>query len=214
LQKLGQVMLEKAELFPNARPSDLFDSFCNGESVDAVLVLKNILKHLGGIWPSRLIYRKFPMGDTWSHPSLGPPQSFNSLVPFHKLSQWLTYSILEACHFGNVAVINADQLTGLPEYRNGGLFLDLDLIQFKNPKFRECGLTPEMPVTIEWRALTVCLLDQLAERLRVKLNMDSTHLPLAKVLEGGSWWAGRKIAGIKRSSGAPPVKIISDGTVF
>jgi hypothetical protein len=47
-----------------------------------------------------------------------------------------------------------------------------------------------------------------------KLNKTEADFPLAKVLEGGSWWAGRKIAKIKRPDSSPPLKIISDGTVF
>lgn len=214
LQKLGKIMSENPLIFPNTRPSDLFETFSDGECVDAVLLLKSLLKNLGGIWPSRLVYKKFPLGDTWSHPLLGATHSFESFVPFHKLSQWLSYSILEACLFGNLKVNQVEQLTGLPEYRNGGLFIDLGLIELKNKKFIDCGLTPEMPVTIEWRALTINLLDQLAERIQRKLQMNAEQLPLAKVLEGGSWWAGRKIAASKRPSGSPPVKIISDGTVF
>jgi hypothetical protein len=44
--------------------------------------------------------------------------------------------------------------------------------------------------------------------------MDQHQLPLAAVLEGGTWWAGRKIAAERRSGGAPPIRVVSDGTVF
>ena len=70
------------------------------------------------------------------------------------------------------------------------------------------------PLVLEWRALTVALLDRLAEALRRRLDMDAITLPLAKVLEGGTWSAGRQIAREKRADGAPPIKVISDGTVF
>jgi hypothetical protein len=39
-------------------------------------------------------------------------------------------------------------------------------------------------------------------------------LPLAKVLQGGTWAAGRQIAADRRPQGRPPIQIISDGTVF
>ena len=39
-------------------------------------------------------------------------------------------------------------------------------------------------------------------------------LPLAKILEGGTWAAGRAMAFARRPDGSPPVRIISDGTVF
>jgi hypothetical protein len=214
LQKLGSIITENKNTFTTARPSDLMNLFIDGNQVDAVQVLKTILKYLGPIWPSRLSLNNHALGDTWSHPSLGEPGSFESLVPFHKLSQWLSYSILDACLLGGYQVVNVAELTGLPEYRNGGLFLDLEIIKLKDPRYETCGLTPDMPVTIEWRALTVTLLDELARRLQKKLNLSPEQFPLAKVLEGGSWWAGRRIAAEKRKDASPPVKINSDGTVF
>jgi hypothetical protein len=67
---------------------------------------------------------------------------------------------------------------------------------------------------VEWRALTVALLDETASLVRERLGMDARSLPLAKVLEGGTWSAGRRIARERRADGSPPVSIVSDGTVF
>ncbi len=67
---------------------------------------------------------------------------------------------------------------------------------------------------MEWRALTVALIDRLAERVRARLGRDPEALPLAKVLEGGTWSAGRRLAAAKRPGGAPPLRLESDGTVF
>ena len=39
-------------------------------------------------------------------------------------------------------------------------------------------------------------------------------LPLAKVLQGGTWTAGRVIARENRPDGSPPIKVASDATVF
>jgi Protein of unknown function (DUF1688) len=58
------------------------------------------------------------------------------------------------------------------------------------------------------------LLDAIARPIRQKLGMDAVSLPLAKILEGGTWSAGRRIAREKRADGGPPLAIISDGTVF
>ena len=57
------------------------------------------------------------------------------------------------------------------------------------------------------------LLDRLADTIRQKLNLSSTELPLAKILQGGTWTAGRRIASELRG-GLPPIQIESDGTVF
>jgi hypothetical protein len=69
-------------------------------------------------------------------------------------------------------------------------------------------------LVVEWRALTIALLDRLALVIREKLNMDARELPLAKILEGGSWAAGRAIARERRLDGVPPIQVTSDGTVF
>lgn len=215
LHSLGKTMEFSPNIFPNLRPSDLLDLFLEkNNSVSAVKVLDAVLKHLGGIWPSRIKLEGEALGDTWSHPLLGAKDSFESLVPFHKLSQWLTYSLLDACISAGIKVTDVEQLTGLPEYRNGGLFLDLGLITVKDKSFLTKGVTVDEPFTIEWRAMTVVLLDELAHRIQNLLGKTPEEFPLAKVLEGGSWWAGRKIAAELRPDGVPPLKIISDGTVF
>ena len=70
------------------------------------------------------------------------------------------------------------------------------------------------PLVVEWRALTVALLDRIADGLRQRLKADATSMPLEKILEGGTWAAGRLLARERRADASPPVKIISDGTVF
>ena len=69
-------------------------------------------------------------------------------------------------------------------------------------------------VVVEWRALTVAMLDRTAERVRSVLGLSASELPLAKVLEGGTWRAGRELAAEKRAGGGPPLRVRSDGTVF
>ena len=64
------------------------------------------------------------------------------------------------------------------------------------------------------RPLTVALLDRVADALRHRLGADATSMPLAKILEGGTWAAGRLLARERRADASPPVKVISDGTVF
>jgi hypothetical protein len=50
--------------------------------------------------------------------------------------------------------------------------------------------------------------------VREALGKSAAEFPLAKVLEGGTWAAGRRMAAEKRPGGGPPLAIESDGTVF
>jgi hypothetical protein len=135
-------------------------------------------------------------------------------VPFHKLSQWLVYSLIEPLAAGGFHVTGLDGLTGLAEYRNGGLFLDWGAIVAHDDDLLRRPLDPFGEPVVEWRALTVALLDRLADRVRHRLGRSAAEFPLAKVLEGGSWAAGREIAAEMRPGGGPPLVIASDGTLF
>ena len=134
-------------------------------------------------------------------------------MPFHKLSQWLTYSLLEPLEWADVTVTGLDALTGLPEYRNGGLLLDGGVLVLKNLALATQAHTAGDECIVEWRALTVALLDELAPLVRAELGLTAAQMPLACVLEGGTWAAGRALAQRLRG-GTPPLNIVSDGTVF
>jgi hypothetical protein len=94
------------------------------------------------------------------------------------------------------------------------VLLDRDLITLRDPKLAELSHRPDSELIIEWRGLTVALLDRIGAQVQKKLNKNPSDFPLAKVLEGGTWWAGRKAAKAKRADSSPPLTIESDGTVF
>jgi hypothetical protein len=100
-------------------------------------------------------------------------------------------------------------LTGLPEYRNGGLFIDLGVLTLK-PNDLERGLQnyddycrrksskpvevapmfePGDDVVVEWRGVTVGLLDRLLIDVNkaLKSELQGGELTLAQLLEAGSW---------------------------
>ena len=213
LRRLGEVMAGAPALFGSpARLGNLYDSIAsradNGR-IEAGAVLKLLLDALGPVWPGRLAMDGVNLGDCWRHPGTD-----DGLAPFHKLTQWLTYSLLEPLEEAGLAVTGLDQLTGLPEYRNGGLLLDFGIITPRDPSFTSRLLTVDEPAVVEWRALTVMALDRLAEAVRAELGVTAAQFPLARILEGGTWAAGRRIAAERRPGGAPPVQIDSDGTVF
>ena len=155
-----------------------------------------------------------PLGDCWKHPALKTDDATNGLVPLHKLSQWLSYSLIEPLQWAGIEVTEIDGLTGLAEYRNGGLFIDTGVLSLRDPGAAQREHTVDSELVVEWRALTVALLDKLADAVRASLSMDRKSLPLARILQGGTWTAGRNVARKLRSDGGPPMKIVSDGTVF
>ncbi|MEC4986973.1 MAG: URC4/urg3 family protein [Oscillatoria sp. PMC 1068.18] len=216
LQHLGTVLSKNSEFFgeDNPRPGNLVNYLLekkeNNSALSASEVLIAVLESLGEIWTGSVTVGGVKLGDVWQHSAL----SGNNYVPLHKLSQWLTYSLLEPLQELGLIITELDQLTGLAEYRNGGLCLDLGLLEVKEKSiFREAHLVSS-EVIVEWRALTVILLDKIAARMREKLGMSATELPLVKVLQGGTWNAGRRIANQLRENGVPPLEIKSDGTVF
>jgi hypothetical protein len=142
-----------------------------------------------------------------------------NFISCHKLSQWLTYSLIEPLEMFGFVFSGLEKMTGLAEYRNGGLLIDMGVLSLKNPKEAYQVYDQEI---VEWRALTIALLDKIAQGVREKLGLCKQDLPLAKVLEAGSfrlilgtWKAGREIAAKKRpQTKGPPLQIISDGTLF
>ncbi len=239
LQRLGSVIQQQPTLFGSqpARPGALvaylrdraqagdraYTRQVHNGQLEASTVLSTVLEGFGAIWAGRLTLAEVNLGDVWVHSALAPtpdsrlptPHSFlPTLIPFHKLSQWLTYSLLEPLQELGLTITGLDALTGLPEYRNGGLCVDLGLLQIKDPIVLQRAHSPGSEAIVEWRALTVILLDRLAETIRQRLNLSTTDLPLVKILQGGTWTAGRRIAATLRPNGSPPIQIESDGTVF
>ncbi len=208
--------LENTEIFQDKRPGNILDYLISkyGKTIPATGILRAVLDGLGPIWPGRLRAGGLNLGDMWQHSALGTPGSFESLVPFHKLSQWLTYSLIEPIMETGIQVTGVDQLTGLAEYRNGGLLIDSGLVTVRDFDNLKKAWAPSSELIIEWRALTICLLDQMGSQVQKALGRTSENFPLAKVLEGGTWWAGRFLAKEKRINGDPPIMIQSDGTVF
>ena len=219
LQKLGQTLPQHPDLFgvDNPRPGNLVNYLlaqADRGKLSANQVLQAILVGLGDIWAGRIALAGVNLGDVWPHSALTTADPTARLVPFHKLSQWLTYSLLEPLQALGLEITDLADLTGLPEYRNGGLCLDLGLLTVKDECILRSPQLPNSEAIVEWRALTVCALDHIAAAVRQKLNQSSHDLPLVKILQGGTWTAGRKIAAELRSEGSPPIQIESDGTVF
>ena len=199
------------------RPGGLIDALAAeaGDSpLPAQTILSFVLEGLSPIWPSRISLAGVPLGDTWRHPALDGGTPGDDLVPFHKLSTWLSLSLIEPLATRGVEVVALDALPGLAEYRNGGLFVDGGALVLRDPEAAAIPHTVDEPLVVEWRAATVTLLSRLAPMVRERLGVSEADMPLASILEGGTWLAGRQLAQSERPDGSPPITITSDGTVF
>ena len=220
LNRLGDTLLKQKHIFEaegTFRPGNLFD-YLTRSQVNGVLkardILIAVLQGMGEIWPDGSWIDNVAIGDAGYHEVVKRSDITDGIVPFHKLSQWMSYSLIEPLQEAGFKVNNLDALTGLAEYRNGGLFIDTKAISLKDRTQLEIVHDPKSPLVVEWRALTVVLLDKLAEKIRRSTNTDSGSMPLASILQGGTWSAGRRIAQQLRANGVPPLKLNSRGTIF
>lgn len=168
---------------------------------------------LGPIWPaSRTIVDGVSLGDAWplsSMPREPNSAEWETIVPFHKLTQWLCYSLMQPMSvLMHIHFAGAELMTGLPEYRNGGLFIDTGVLTLK-PEQMERGLArfaseadrngekcmevvpmfeASDDVVVEWRAVTVGFLDMLLAKVNTELGLSGEDaLSLPQMLEAGSW---------------------------
>jgi hypothetical protein len=227
LRRLGKALSEQPEVFgsparvgnlslfmaPALKKYALNATNSVADHLQAHDLLALLLKTLSRIWPSGSVFDGYAVGDCWPHAALGKSSQTQGWIPFHKLSQWLTYSLLEPFEWCGIPVTGLDQLTGLPEYRNGGLLLDGGVLSLKVSEAAQHLHHPRDEFIVEWRTLTVALLDELAPLVRSQLGLTEAQMPLACVLEGGTWAAGRVLANQLRG-GQPPLQIESDGTIF
>jgi hypothetical protein len=182
------------------------------------------------VWPqNRTVVNGQAIGDAWPLSTLkkqsttSDQSDSSNIQPFHKLTQWLAYSLMVP--FQRILGLEwtgTDSLTALPEYRNGGLFVDMGVLALKRPSLDK-GLEAsggDLPkfkagddVVVEWRAMTLVLVDKLYKL--VLERMDGVHLSMAQLLEAGTWKSGREVAAKNRpDTKSSPIIIESDGTLF
>jgi hypothetical protein len=220
LNRLGAALQTRPDLFAledTPRPGGLFDALVRRAAkgpLPAGAILETLLDAFGPIWQDRPKLGCVPLGDCWPHPALSGAAPADCYAPLHKLSQWLAYSLIEPLEKAGVVVCEVGGLTGLAEYRNGGLFVDMGVLIPRDDAAWSRTHVVSDPFVVGWRALTVALLDRIAVLVRARLGLTADVFPLARVLEGGTWAAGRLIARDKRAGGVPPFLITSDGTVF
>ncbi|KAJ5157659.1 uncharacterized protein N7482_008759 [Penicillium canariense] len=238
LNSVGSSLLSLPKFFgANGRPGQLVDYLVQqadqSQHLDFLMLWTILQETLLPAWPkNRTRIADVPIGDAWplqvlSKLSSGKPSENGTLhiAPFHKLTQWLAYSL--TVPFMRVLGLqweNLEKGTGLPEYRNGGLFVDLGILKLKEETLK-AGLASsekELPsyeatsdVIVEWRAMTVALLDKLHELVSARFAGQGVSLSMPQMLEAGSWKGGRELAAkFRPDTKSSPILIEGDGTLF
>ncbi|KAJ5611581.1 hypothetical protein N7528_008686 [Penicillium herquei] len=238
LNNVGQSFLNLPEIFGSTgRPGKLVDYILehrDGKTELHYEVLWGTLqKALLPAWPkNRTQVAGVPIGDAWPLEILAKLNKGKTsendtcnIQPFHKLTQWLAYSL--SVPFVRVLGLewtNMELGTGLPEYRNGGLFVDKGVLVLRDHVLKEGQAnskqeTPSFDATsdviVEWRAMTVALLDKLHGTVSDNFAKQGVTITMAQMLEAGTWKGGRELAAKYRpSTKSSPIVIQGDGTLF
>ncbi|KAI1849766.1 hypothetical protein JX266_004715 [Neoarthrinium moseri] len=238
LNKVGASLLKLPEIFgPEGRPGSMVDYLTktakDANTLDYESLWSVLQKVLIPSWPkNRPSVAGNPIGDAWPLKVLadkakkdGNEKEVATIVPFHKLTQWLGYSLtIPFVRVLGFKVVNGNLGTGLPEYRNGGLFYDLGALTLK-PEVLKVGQqasghdVPLFPATgdtiVEWRAMTVALLDELHKLVSAHFEKQGVTLTIAQMLEAGTWLGGRELAAkLRPDTKSSPLPIDGDGTLF
>ncbi len=221
LHQLGAMIATCPAIFSHeGRLGNLVDylkALC-GDTISIDTAFQELLKILAVIWPER-VAGVVPLGDVWEYPGVGIQgggieEPGVGLIPFHKLTQWMTYSLTEAWQITGLQTSDEDVLTALAEYRNGGLLLDMGVLKPRDPEFSSQVFDPAAMEVVELRAMTVAVIDELMPMINERLVGLGLNLTLAQILEGGTWAAGRRLAFERDPSGDPPIQYKADGTLF
>ncbi|KAI7904272.1 uncharacterized protein BX663DRAFT_530376 [Cokeromyces recurvatus] len=234
LKHLAQVLQVRTDYFGGQegfmpRPGNMMDYLLNHPTT--IKTKKGPLIRLETLWPIVFemgelwtVQSDYSNGDVWSCCS-----NDNLLVPIHKLSQWMIYTLIEPMEKLLGAVIEGtEQLTPLPDYANGGLLIDTGLITLKSQDYErgienyrqhtnllgqsKVEMIPMFDISdsaiIEWRALTIAYLDLVCDRVRAALKLTRKALSLTQLIEGGTTSAGRELAELSRpNTQQPPILI-------
>ncbi|KAL2001972.1 hypothetical protein VTN02DRAFT_924 [Thermoascus thermophilus] len=237
LRRLGESLSTLPVIFgPEGRPGNLVDHLTSDGTILDIRKLWDVLQTLLiPVWPSnRTRVADCPVGDAWPLSTLGATVGSRThpaevIQPFHKLTQWLAYSLtVPLQRLLGIQWEKMHLMTGLPEYRNGGLFVDTGVLSLKpevvanaskDERSQLCSFDASDDVIVEWRAMTVALLDRIAplvvERLAQSTGQPDLSISMAQILEAGTWKAGRELAAkLRPATRSSPILVESDGTVF
>jgi hypothetical protein len=208
VRSLAHAIATAPTIFIGGRAGGLVDNLLARAAtgrIEALTILRAMFEGLAATWPVRETLGGANLGDVWRHPAAGGTGPSQGLVPFHEQTQRLAYAMFEPLARAGVTITQPGALTPLPDARNGGLLVDLGVVVPKHPNVRGVVHAIADEVIVEWRALTVALIDRAAEGVRAKLGKSPGELPLANILEGTSA-TGRAVAERLRTDRSPPIR--------
>lgn len=153
-----------------------------------------------------------PLGDVWRHPAAGGAGTSEGLVPLHRAAQLVAYSLIEPLEEAGHTVADVGDLTALSDAWAGGLLVDGELLVPKIEGTVAVVHAASSEVVVEWRALTVSLLDRVAEAVRKELGVSAEALPVGHLLPAIRA-AGIGAAHDRRGAGVPPIRVDGDGVL-
>ena len=250
LTRLGEVLQEQAEAHGGvARPARLIDTLTSAAGamgLTATQVLREVQRLHAPAWSSGSRVLGLPAGDVWPHLWAGAATDASPAaadlgagaaqrptptdratagwVPFHLLGQWMTYSLVEPLGWAGLQVSGLEALTALPEVALGARLLGAGVIVLRDPGDLAKSYKLSSDLVVEWRALTVTLMDELAalvrelpERAAPLEAADRQHAGAASMRNlpltlGLALLLGRP--GGPGEDAAPSLKVDSDGTLF
>lgn len=222
LRRLGELMAQQPEVFgAQGRPSGVFDLIItpyghgvpHTADVDAHDILSQLLTCLSGLWPSGSQIGGVPLGDCWPHPAVQADGPTNGWVPFHTTLQDLTSSLLEPFLWGGAQVHGINSLTAPADRCHATLLLDTGLLRLREPHSTGVEWSTRDEIVVEWRALTLALMDEIAPRVCASLKQSVTQLPMGCILQAGTVAAGQALTQRLRG-GQPVLKVAADTDFF
>ncbi|MCP5266187.1 MAG: DUF1688 family protein [Burkholderiaceae bacterium] len=217
LRRAGEAMMRDAIRFgADARPGGLFTRLGKvgkRQEIGATELCHALLAGLSSVLPGAGAVGGEPLGDAWPHPLAGGEGDSAGWVPFHRLAQAMACSLLGPFEAAGVRVTGTEDLTGLADARNGSLFVDAEVIRLRDPGLDSRPLQIRDPAVVEWRALTVTLMDRLAMRVRALTQLQAGEPSLARIQLDGTWPLAEALAR-KRRAGAPALAVHTGGLPY
>jgi len=217
LKRLGEALALRPDLFGEGeatRPGVLAVNLAKESNgpIDAGQVLDRLLEALAPVWEGGATTGDIWLGDAFVHSAL-PGNDVHAIVPFHLAAQQMVYSLVEPFAWAGFEVSGLDKLTAPADLAHAALLVKSGVLTLTEDNG---SLAPEAirDRMIEVRALTIALIDKLAERLANGLGMSLDQVPFTCILEGGTNRAGDYILEQAPENLQDLGKILNPGAVF